>query len=278
MLLVDKDICGLLAHGTVPFPESGAPKQTYIEHGSEGCVTNIGYDLRAESFFVNGKAESSCELAPGESAFVTSQEIIGLDAETIGRIALKNSRIRMGLTMDAPVYQPGHITPIYFRLTNISQDVIKLSRGEKYAMIMFEQLDREPEESYNGAFQKELSFDGLAGYKSQYMEQIRSIKGQIDDFKTMEKSVYGNVITILTIFMAIFTILNVNIELTKQAVSGIQFLAYNVTTLGALSFLANLMHEILHRKEKRTHWLWIAPAACFLFALILFTANPALLS
>lgn len=109
MLLVDQEIQIFLRNGTLP--DQG---QTAIYNGVPECVTNIGYDLRAKSFARAGHEEDSCELQPGESVFVTSEEIVKFDHHTVGKLALKNSRIRMGLTMDAPVYQPGHKTVVFF--------------------------------------------------------------------------------------------------------------------------------------------------------------------
>lgn len=131
-------------------------------------------------------------------------------------------------------------------------------------MLMFEQLETAPEHPYEGAFRDEFSFQGLADYTSQYADQIKSLDGKINDLKSLEKSIYGNVITILTIFIAIFTILNVNISLAETAATAKAFLIYNLATLGAISFLAALMEELLHREVRRNHWLWLIPGVCFL--------------
>ncbi len=264
-LLVDKDIRNLLAYGHA----EKELKIPYIEHGIEECITNIGYDLRADHFMRDNKVLTECLLEPGESVFVSSQEIIGFDDSMIGRVVLKNSRIRMGLTMDAPMYQPGHITPIYFRLTNISQNEIKLEQTEKYVTLIFEQLDVGPEKPYEGTFQKEFSFQGLADYKSKYIDQIQSINEQVKDLKSLEKNVYSNVITILTIFVAIFTILNVNISLIQQVTSGWHILAYNVIILGAIGFLIALMDEVLHRENKKIY-LWVVPIICLVVSIFIF--------
>ena len=185
MLLVDKEIKTFLTNG-----EIGSTDQTSIKCGNEDCITNIGYDLCAAFFSKEDKLVESCDLHPGESVFVQSREIIHFDNLTVGRVVLKNSRIRMGLTIDVPVYQPGHTTKIFFRLSNVSNDVITLSAGEKYAMLMFEQLDKEPDAPYTGAFEGEFSFKGLADYQSEYTDQIKSIGGKIKNLHDLEKSIY----------------------------------------------------------------------------------------
>lgn len=264
MLLVDSEIRTFLTNGKIAGTELAEAKQTAIAHGDEDCITNIGYDLRAARFAKNGKFfTDGCELNPGDSVFVESVEAIRFDNNTVGKLALKNSRIRMGFTMDAPTYQPGHTTKIYFRLTNVSNDVLSLVAGDKYAMLMFEQLNTAPDKPYNGPFEKEFSFNGLGAYKSKYADQIRTIDNKIEDLKSLEKNVYGNMLTILSIFVAIFSLLNVNISLTSQAASQISFLVFNLATLGAISLLALFLNALINKESKPSKLLWLVPGVCF---------------
>lgn len=262
MILVDKDIAVFVANGSI-----NGCNQTAIKGGNLECITNIGYDLQTKGFPKGGKTAESVTLNPGESTFVESVEIVAFDKNTVGKPVLKNSRIRMGLTMDTPVYQPGHETRIYFRLTNISNDVLVLSAGEKYATLIFEQLHQEPDHPYNGTFQDEFDYKGLADYKSSYMDQIQSINGKVNDLEKLEKNIYINVLSILSIFVAVFTLLNVNISLSKASASVVDFLIFNLSTIGSISALALLLGNMLGKNEKRT-WLWLLPILCF-FVLIL---------
>ena len=111
-----------------------------LEHYDPSCITNIGYDLRAEYFVSENKKVSRISLKHGESAFVATQENICLPDNMLGRIVLKNSRLRQGLSMDAPVYQPGHHTKVFFRVTNVSGNEIDLQKDGKYVTILFEML------------------------------------------------------------------------------------------------------------------------------------------
>lgn len=278
MILVDKDIKQLIINGSL-LNEDSPQKQTAIYGGHDSCITNIGYDLRAESFSYQGKMVEKTEVKPGESVFVKSQEIIVFDSSTIGKVILKNSRIRMGLTLDAPVYQPGHITNIYFRVTNVSSNTITLGRDEKYAMLMFEHLDNDPESPYSGAFQNEFSFTGLADYKSAYSDQIQSLDGKVKDINDIEKRIYSNVITIMTVLIAVFTLLNVNVSLASSTATSVDFIKFNLVTLGAVSFLALLLDELINRQPQKKHKLWFIPATCFLIVILLivigyFTGKP----
>lgn len=259
MILVDKEIKVFLANGQI----GNTDNQTAIFEGSEDCVTNIGYDLRAKGFVKDGDLLTHYDLEPGESVFVESVETIHFDNSTCGIVNIKNSRLRLGLSAEAPVYQPGHRTKIYFRVTNLSDKTIVLSAGETYAYIMFEQLIRAPYKTYEGTFQNEFKYTGLANYESVYAEQHRAVKKKLTDLKELEKSIYGNVITIITVFIAVFSLLNINVTLAQNGKTAADFLMYNCSTLGAVSFLAVLLDELLHKTEKRSHWLWLVPIVCF---------------
>lgn len=267
MILTDNDIKVFVENGRKTGVD--AVGQTAIYNGDDDCVTNIGYDLRASGFIVDNKAESEYELKPGETVFMMSVERIAFDNFTCGQIHTKNSRIRMGITSEAPLYQPGHTTNIFVRLTNISDKTIELKSGAKYVMLTFEQLDRAPENPYSGTFQNEESFKNLAGYNMQYSEQMKQFEKKQKNLEALERSIYGNVVMILTIFIAIFSIINVNVSLAASGSDKMLFLMMNASVLGAVSLLAVLMDEIIHRdmNGKRSHWLWIVP--CFFIAIVL---------
>lgn len=266
MFLVDKEIKALVQDPSVPAaPADG----TAIYSGSIDSVTNIGYDLTAACFHTaNASRLDSVVLQPLDSAFVECREIVQFDRSTCGMIQLRNSRIRMGLTIDAPVYQPGHLTPVYFRLTNMASNAVTLIRGEKYAMLMFNQLHEEPEAPYGGSFQKELTFSGMGSYAEEYASQLSELEQKKNDLQNMERSVYTNMLTILTVFIGIFTLLNVNLDLMQNAAGVKEFILFNLACLGSVGALAALLDTLMNRK-KAVRWLWLFPAACFL-ALFLF--------
>ena len=171
MILVDKEISALAEGGEL------------LDGFDRNCVTNTGYDLRAEYFAVGDKTETNAFLQPGESAFVASSDILTVPPNLLCRVVLKNSRIRQGFTMDAPVYQPGHTTRVFFRLTNLSANELRLAAGERYATLIFEKLEEEPEQLYNGAFRDEFEFSGLGEYQDIYRKQMREIEKKTEDLK-----------------------------------------------------------------------------------------------
>ena len=144
MTLIDRDIRALIASGV-------------LQNADAARVGCIAYDLRAAHYTQpDGTRADALQLAPGESAFVACEERIYLPADMLGRVILRNSRIRSGLMLDAPVYQPGHKTRVFFRITNMSGRPIQLEKGAVLASIMFERLERAPAQVYDGRFQNEF--------------------------------------------------------------------------------------------------------------------------
>lgn len=257
MTLVDHQIAALVEQSNL------------IDSFDSRCLTNIGYDLRAKKFYINSEGKKSITIMPNDSVFVESVEVITLPPSLLGRIALKNGRIRQGLTMDAPVYQPGHKTRIYFRLTNVSADAITLYENEKYAMICFEQLAAEPNTLYGGTFQEEFDYQGLADYQDVYKRQIRELDKKKDDLKGMENSIYTNVLSILAIFMALFSFLTVNVTLAANSATVENYLIFNALMLGGISFLVALLNTVI-RPKKNGWYSWLPAAICFLAAFFLY--------
>ncbi|MBQ7786132.1 MAG: hypothetical protein IJ381_08330 [Clostridia bacterium] len=258
MIYVDNIIRTFLVNGNVRETE-----QTAIFGGVESGITNIGYDLRAGAFYADGTRTDTYTLEPGDSVIAESMEIIHFDRDTCGVVNIKNSRLRMGLMIDSPVYQPGHTTRIYFRITNLSNDTVTLAKEDSYVMLMFEQLSQTPDHPYSGTFSDEFSFRGLAGYRDVYGSQIKHIERKRRDLKSMEKSIYANVITIITVFIAIFSLLNINFGLADKSADAPAVLVYNLSTLGAVSFLSVLLHQLLGIGSRRAIWLWLIPIVCF---------------
>lgn len=122
---------------------------------------------------------SECSLVPSETIFVGCVENIHLPANIVARIALRNSRIRQGLQLEAPIYHPGHKTQVYFRVTNISKSVIELSLNDELASITFEKLESEPQKIYNGAFQQENNFKGMSEYSEDLSSRMKHISENI---------------------------------------------------------------------------------------------------
>lgn len=240
-----------------------------IESYDERCLTNIGYDLRAKQFTVGGELKAAVTLKPGESTFVEPVESVNMPKDLMGQVVLKNSRIRQGLTLEAPFYQPGHQTRVYFRLTNVSADSVVLEADQKYATIVFQKLTQEPEQPYEGAFQKEFNFRGMGDYQDVYKRQMRELEQKKDDIKELESSIYANVLTILSIFVALFTFLTINVTLAANSATVKYYFIFNALMLGCISFLVALLNTVV--KTKKGGWIcWIPAGIAFIAAFALY--------
>ena len=142
MTLIDKDIRALIQMGV-------------LRNADETRVGSVAYDLRS-AYYARTDGTRADVLPSGESVFVACEERIDLPGDLIGRVALRNGSIRAGLTLDAPVYQPGHKTRVFFRITNMSSKPVRLEKGAGLASIMFERLERAPAQVYGGRFQNEF--------------------------------------------------------------------------------------------------------------------------
>ena len=153
-MLVDKEIKQLM-------------KDNILRNANEGNVGPISCDLVCIDFYNSEQQSSSYTLNPMESVFIGVKEELYLPNDLSAQITLKNSRIRQGLSLDAPIYFPGHHTRIFFRVTNVSNSVIELHKEDKVAQVVFEKCN-EVEDPYNGTFNHELDFRNLASYKDIY--------------------------------------------------------------------------------------------------------------
>lgn len=239
----------------------------------EDNIFNIGYDLVCDGFSrQSGDHADFYELPPGESVFVRSKETLQLPTDLCAHVNLRNSRIRQGLALESPVYQPGHKTRVFFRVTNISSSNIVLYSGETVASIFFELLHGIPDAPYNGTYQGEFNYSGMGKYTAQYASQMKDVEDKLTDLKNLEKSVYGNVVTLMTIFIGIFSLVNLNLTAANSAAwTMAELLLYNLCIIGGIFTLAGLIRVLvppLHHKPL-SRWYWLAPVACFGVSLLL---------
>jgi len=164
-LLTDNEIIEIIGQGI-------------LHEADEEKVLSIGYDLKPRAYYnMNKEYYEKVSLDPGDSIFVECREAVSLPANMIVHIQLRNSRIRQGLTLDAPIYQPGHNTLLYYRITNVSKSVITLSTDDGTAYAQFFIIDSVPTKTYNGAFQNESdTFFGMSAYSDNYRKEISQVE------------------------------------------------------------------------------------------------------
>lgn len=221
-----------------------------IKGADEEGVGPVCYDLTTKCFYLDeGVEAASAVLNPGDSVFVGSKEIIDLPSDIACRVILKNSRIREGLSLDAPLYFPGHKTRVFFRVTNVSANRISLGVEKGIAAISFERLEGPASSTYTGAFSDEFDFSGMASYSNVYAREIEKIENVEADLKSVEKRLYANVITILSILIGAFALINVNFGSVSEGISVPWLVVVDLCTVGGVAAMFGLLSVILHRRS-----------------------------
>lgn len=240
-------------------------KKLIIENYDEENVGAISYDLRVESIIVpNGgderKEYSSFELYPQQTIFVSTMETIHIPDDYVGMVTEKNSVMRQGLITAAPYYQPGHKTKCFIRVTNISSEIITISKGKKIAQILFEKLAAKPDITYSqdqkASFNNELKFMGFGHYENEYKKELKKIQKAEENLDDKVNNIYANVLTFMSIIAAIFSLLTINFEAFRtQEFSRINILSLNLSMAFIISVLMGLILFFLNRKRKKSVYI-----------------------
>lgn len=237
-----------------------------LEGAKLSNVGPVSYDLVTRGFYLDGKEVAEVELEPGDSVFAGSVETIRLPSDVAARVVLKNSRLRQGLSIDAPLYFPGHSTRLFFRVTNVSADSIHLDTSRGIAQATFERVDG-VEHPYEGAFSDEFSFSGLASYENVYGSQVTKVEKKRDEILGIESRIYGNVLTLFGVFAAIFTLVNVNAGALTDGASVSHVVVVDLMVLGGFTLLAAIIDSIVASAgERKAKWWLLAVAVAAIVA------------
>ncbi len=230
-------------------------------------VTNIAYDLSTELFCFDGKGATACDLAPGACVFVQAREALKLPNNMYAQLVLRNRRIRQGLQLTAPVYQPGHHTKIFFRLMNVSTGVLHLTTEDEFASLMLYELDGNVKKPYDGKFQSEFDFRDLGSYAPELAGEITELAHKVEDVRAIEKNIYGNVLAMMAVFVAVFSLINVNVSLVSKMVDMGTLLTLNLTTVGSIAALIGALRTCLPGK-KQGSTVWIVCLVAYVLSVV----------
>lgn len=222
--------------------------QNLIENFDSANLGSVSYDLRVEKIIKIDETQrelSTYILEPGETVFIASIENIKLPNNCFGIVVPRNSCIRMGLSIVAPVFHPGHHTKVFIRVTNISQNKISLKSNTSIASIMFYVLNQDVEHPYTGTFSNEFNYQGVGNFHSTSIPDIIDIKEKVESIKDIEKNMYSNVIILMTIFIGIFSLININSNFLDNSTQLKNMLIYNFIFLGGISTLVTLISLVV---------------------------------
>lgn len=238
---------------------------------AEDRVGPITYDLTTDGFYASDTKKSSVRLFPGDSVYVAAKEKVRLPNNLAARVLLKNSRMRQGLSLDAPLYFPGHGTVLFFRVTNVSADVITLVAGvdgSDIAQVAFERIEGNVECPYEGAFADEFNYRGMASYSDVYKAEMEQLEKTANEVKNVENRMYSTVLALMAVFAAIFTLVNINVQAMGNDFGVTFVLAANCAIVGSFAFLCGLIVFVM-RRDTQNRWSYLVP---WLMALIAFIA------
>lgn len=244
MILVDKNIKELSAEGKLI-------KEAYTEEN----VNSISYDLTLGSFA--DAAEIEKKLMPGATVMIKTKEKLSIPDNITGRVGEKNSLLRMGLKVDGPQYQPGHTTYAFLRVQNISADEITLKVGMHIAQIYFEELKERPERTYaeqeNASFQNEDEYRHFGKYEQEYKKNIKAYEQIKEDIENASNRIYGNVLTLMGIIVAIFSLISINSRIFDgQTISPSYIIAMNLSLTFCIAVMLGMILFLINKGRGKT--------------------------
>lgn len=203
MILTDKDIKNLAGK--------------LISSGyDETHVNPASYDVTIGEIIGETENQTEIVLHPDEMVFIKTTEEIHMPDNLLGVIGEKNSLMRAGIWVSGPRYFPGHKTYMFLRVKNISQKDFKLKVGMAIAQIYFEELTGNAEVPYDkredASFNDETDYRGLGRYETEYNDQIEQYQKAKTDLENVQGKMYANIMTIMGLFVSIFSLIMVNIS------------------------------------------------------------------
>ena len=167
-----------------------------------------------------------------------------------------------GLKVDAPHYQPGHVTYAYIRVQNISKNIITLKKGAKIAQIFFEKLTQVPDMPYSAqesaSFQNETNFVGVGNYKELYEKETKKHVDEVkEDIENISHKIYANVLTIMGVLVAIFSLLSINYQAFANAKVDFNYIiAMNLTLALSIVVMFGIILIFINKAKEKKFLIW----------------------
>lgn len=235
-----------------------------IENVDNSLINCVSCDLTVKNVVNKKMNDNKYELLPGCVVFIETNESLNMHNDLLGIVTEKNSRMRQGLKVDAPRYHPGHSTHIFLRVQNISDKAITISKNSKIAQIMFEKLSDIPDIPYNNqndsSYNQETEYIGFGKYENEYSGQIRDLDETIhqakEDIDTASHRIYSNVLALMGIIVAVFSLITINYNSATQQDISLKFLiAMNLSLGFCIVLLMGLIFLFINTKKHKSLWI-----------------------
>lgn len=116
-------------------------------------VGPAGYDVRVE-FDEEGKYETAI-LCPGEFILASTIERFIMPKDLLGIVHDKSTWARLGIAVQNTVIEPGWCGWLTLEITNHSNKIVSIQRGDPIAQIVFHYLDEPASVAYDGKYQNQ---------------------------------------------------------------------------------------------------------------------------
>lgn len=262
MVLVDKEI-------------KARSSEIFKNNYHECYVQPISYDIHIDEIISEKGNVTAFNLQPHEVVMVRCQEEVHVPQDLIIRIENKNSMIRLGLTVTAPIYNPGHTTPIYLRVENVSGNEITIDKEMAIAQMVFEKLPVIPDLTYNqkanASFNNEDQYRGLGKYSEVLEKKRHKIEKERENLENKESSIYANILTMMGIFVSIFSLITVNFSSINQSNFNKDFILTMNLSLGIVItlFMGLILFFLNKPKNKNVFYIFIG-ILIFLIVVLLY--------
>lgn len=258
MIIVDKQIKERVSQG-----------QLIVENYKEENVGAVSYDITLDKVITEDGEKNTYELVPGEVVYVKSLEKIKIPENMMGRVTEKNSRMRQGLVVAAPCYQPGHTTYMFLRIQNVSADIITIRSGIQIAQIMFETLAETPDVPYNqnttSSYNDETQYIRFGRYESEYKADMKKYQAVKEDLENKETKIYANILTLMGIFISMFSLVAINFgSLTQNNMSPKYMCVMNVSLSLVITVMLGIILIFLNKAKNKK----FLAAYCVLLAIL----------
>ena len=120
---------------------------------------------------------------------------------------------------------------------------------------------------YRGAFADEFDFRGMGSYESLYGSEIKELDKKSDEVLGIERRMYANVVTLMGIFVGLFSLLNVNLMSIAGGMETAYIVAVNLATVASLAFLFALISLVVKNGRGTVVALFVAAAVAFIASL-----------